>query len=401
MARFEAVAVCTPGLEDVCRGEIEALGIRVGNVGPGLIEYKATTRQLYASVVWLRTAARVVVRMATFRATDFEHLVARAEELDWGQWLGPGVAAEFRVTAHKSRLIHTAAIAERLERLVNAPLERPDQPRQAFVVRGDRDLFTISADASGEALHHRSWRTSQVAAPIRPTMAAALLLAAGWEGTEPLLDPFCGSGTIAIEGALLARKLPPDPGRLASEPGGRPGYALARWAGFESGTWASVAGAARAGALQGAPASIEAADREGSAVEAATANAERAGVGGDIEFAERVVSHLTGRTDSGLVATNPPYGKRLATGDLVPLYRRFGIVLRERRPEWRLTLVTPDRRLARAADRRLVTTHRFGHGGLTVELFSRPGGAVPAPEALRTPEVPLPDSSPPPAPAVP
>ncbi len=393
MARFEAVAVCTPGLEAICRDEVEALGNRVGNVGPGLVEFKATTRQLYASVVWLRTASRVMVRMATFRATDFEHLVARAEEIDWAQWLGPGVAAEFRVTAHKSRLIHTAAIAERLERLVGAPLERPEQPRQAFVVRADRDLFTVSADASGEALHHRSWRTDHVAAPIRPTMAAAMLSAAGWDGTEPLLDPFCGSGTVAIEAALVARNLPPDPGRLGGEEGMMPGYALARWPGFESGTWASVAGSARAGAAPASPVTIEAADREGSAILAATANAERAGVAGDIMLETRVVSHLTGRSDAGLVATNPPYGKRLATGDLVPLYKRFGAVLRERRPDWRLTLVTPDRRLARAADRRLVPTHRFGHGGLTVELFSRPGGAIPDLEGPRRPTAAHPDAS--------
>lgn len=396
MARFEAVAVCTPGLEAICRAEVEALGIRVANVGPGLIEFKATARQLYASVVWLRTASRVLVRMATFRATDFEHLVARAEEIEWEQWLGSGVAAEFRVTAHKSKLIHTVAIAERLERLVNAPVERADQPRQAFVVRADRDLFTISADASGEALHHRTWRTDHVAAPLRSTMAAALLLAAGWDGTEPLLDPFCGSGTIAIEGALLARRLPPDPGRLGG-PGARPGYALAHWPGFESGTWASVAGSAKSGALDRAPASIESSDRETVAVEAAAANAERAGVAADIAITERVVSHLTGDTGAGLVATNPPYGKRLATGDLVPLYRRFGTVLRERRPDWRLTLITPDRRLARAADRRLVVTHRFGHGGLPVEVFSRPGGAPPVPEGPRTPDDHLPEPIDPPA----
>jgi putative N6-adenine-specific DNA methylase len=395
MARFEAVAVCTPGLEDVCRDELGRLGVRVTNTGPGLIEFKASSRQLYASVVWLRTATRVLVRIATFRATDFEHLVARAEEIEWGSWLSPGVAAEFRVTAHKSRLIHTVAIAERLQRLVDAPVTSPDQPRQAFVVRADRDLFTVSADASGQALHHRTWRADQVAAPIRPTMAAALLLAAGWDGSEPLLDPFCGSGTIAIEAALIARNQPADPGRLT---GSYPDYALARWPGFELGTWASVAGEAKATARAGTPISIEASDRESSAVSAARANAERAGVGDELELTQRVVSHLPGRTGTGLVATNPPYGRRLSTGNLVPLYRRFGTILRERRPDWRLTLVTPDRRLARAADRRLVPTHRFGHGGLTVELFSRPGGAPVGPQVPRASGDPRPDANSAPAP---
>ncbi|MDA3041016.1 MAG: hypothetical protein O3C27_16100, partial [Actinomycetota bacterium] len=195
---------------------------------------------------------------------------------------------------------------------------------------------------------------------------------------------------------LLARRLPPDPGRLGG-PGERPGYALAHWPGFEAGTWASVAGSARSGALDRSPVRIELADRETASVEAAAANAERAGVADDILITERVVSHLTGDTGAGLVATNPPYGKRLATGDLVPLYRRFGTVLRERRPDWRLTLITPDRRLARAADRRLVVTHRFGHGGLPVEVFSRPGGAPPAPLAPRTPDDLLSEPSAPPA----
>lgn len=370
--RHDAAAICTPGLETICEAELVALGIKPKRGVSGVIEFKANNRQLYAANLWLRTASRVLIRLATFRATDFAHLQERASEIDWTEWIPDDHAPEFRVTASKSKLYHTAAVAQRLHQVVGPP--SIGEPTQPFVVRIDRDLVTVSVDSGGVPLNHRGWRTELGVAPLRPTMAAAVLLAQGWDGSTPLIDPFCGSGTIAIEAALIARNLPP---------GGERRFAFQQWKGFESGAWASVNGGAKA-AAKDATITIEASDRDVGAVEATKHNAERAGVAELIDVQKRVVSDLPPATGAGLVATNPPYGKRVGDGDLRPLYQRFGMVLREHRPEWDLVIVAADHRLARSIDRDLRPLKGFGHGGLKVQILSRPGGTPAPPPAPTT-----------------
>ena len=371
--RHQAAAICTPGLESILEAEMTALGLKPKPGNRGVVEFRANNRQLYAANLWLRTASRVLVRIGSFKATDFDHLQRRADEIDWASWIADGHAPEFRVTSSKSALYHTSAIAQRLHQVVGPP--SIGEPTQPFVIRFDRDIATVSVDSGGVPLSHRAWRTELGVAPLRPTMAAAMLLASGWDGTTSLLDPFCGCGTIAIEAALLARKLPP---------GGARTFAFQTWPDFEPGAWASVNGAAKGTDLADGV-TIEAFDRDASAITAAEANAKRAAVASDVTVEKRLVSHLTGDERPGLIITNPPYGKRVGDGDLMPLYKRFGAVASERRPEYGLTVVVTDRKLGKALDGRLKPITRFGHGGLKVSVLNRPGGtpssAGPDPQA--------------------
>lgn len=387
--RLDAAAICTPGLESFLEDELSALGIKPKRGAHGVVPFRATTRQLYVANVWLRTASRVLVRLETFRATDFAHLQLRASEIDWAPWIGDDVAPEFRVTSQKSKLYHTEGIAQRLHKIVG-PATRGG-PVQPFVVRFEKDLCTISVDTGGTPLNHRGWRSDIGIAPIRPTMAAAMLMSAGYDGSAPLADPFCGSGTIAIEAALMARSMPP---------GGERRFAFQTWPSFESGTWASVRGEIKSKSQPELPVVVEATDRDSLAVEITEKNAKRAGVGDAVRVEKRVVSHLEGRTGPGWIVTNPPYGKRVGDGELSPLYKRFGAVLRERRPQYSLTMVANDRSLAKAADGRLQPAKGFGagklaeakseaqtadgkaaapqrtsisHGGLKVQVLTRPG----------------------------
>ena len=361
--RYQAAAVCTPGLEAVCKAELSALGIRPRSGGPGLLTFDANRRQLYAANVWLRTAARVTVRLATFRATDFIHLQEHAAKVDWDRWIPPGLAPRFRVSSTDSKLYHTKAVAQRLHQ-VSRPPSIGDQ-EQTFIVRIDRNNVTISVDSSGEALHKRPWRTNLGDAPLRPTMAAALLSVAGWDPSQALVDPFCGAGTIGIEAALLAAGMPP---------GGERVFAFHEWQDFDPGSWASVVGGIGSRmdeAETGPTVPIVLADRDPAMVAAAEANAEAAGVADRVQIETRVVAHLRGRTDRGWVVTNPPYGRRLPGGEPTALYRRLGAVVRERLPGYGLALVTSGRDLARAADGRLSGTTRFRHGGLAVKIYRR------------------------------
>ncbi|MGH1493407.1 MAG: THUMP domain-containing class I SAM-dependent RNA methyltransferase [Acidimicrobiales bacterium] len=379
--RYRAAAICTPGLEAICSAELKQLGCRPKPGGPGIVEFDANARQLYSANVWLRTASRVTVRLNTFRATDFFHLQDHASRIDWSQWVGPGLAPRFRISSNDSKLYHTKAIAQRLHQVSLPP--SIGEPEQLFVVRIDRNNVTISADSSGQALHKRPWRTELGEAPLRTTMAAAMLMVTKWDPTSGLVDPFCGSGTIGIEAALLAAGMPP---------GGEREFAFQDWPDFDPGSWASVAGSVAssisAPTADGVPVTeanrlIRMSDRDPDMVAAATRNAERAGVLDWIGFETRVVAHLRARTGPGMLMTNPPYGKRLGRGELSGLYSRLGAVARERLPDYGLAVLTPDTKLAKSADDRLRSTARFRHGGLAVELFQR---APAGPDAVSDPD---------------
>jgi len=330
----------------------------------------------------LRTASRVLVRLGGFRAVGFEELRKYAARLPWERHLAPGQPIALRVTCHKSRLYHSGAVAERVAAAIGdrlgalPPVQKFDEesdapgdsaPPQIVLVRLLHDQATVSIDSSGALLHRRGYRLATAKAPLRETLAAGLLLAAGWnplaDPPPPLLDPFCGAGTIAIEAALLA---------LGIAPGRRREFAFMQWPGFDAALWAELLAAADAqqqaqaaqvaGRLQ-----ILASDRDAGAVEMAQANAARAGVGHAIEFSCRPVSALDPPPGPGWLVTNPPYGVRVGAGhDLRNLYAQLGKVLRARCPGWQVALLGNDRQLLGQMGMAFDTSLGLVNGGIKV-----------------------------------
>ncbi|MEX2178358.1 MAG: class I SAM-dependent RNA methyltransferase [Gemmatimonadaceae bacterium] len=371
--RLDCFAIAAPGLEPLVARELTALG-ETPRIEDGGVSWSGDARSMMRANLWLRTASRVLVRVARFRATEFYELEKRAKKIPWGEFVFPGHAVEFRVTARKSRLYHSDAIAERLSRSVGASAKRAklakaSAPRaggdagQLFVVRVVRDEFEISVDSSGDLLHQRGYRRAVAKAPLRETLAAALLLAAEWTGDAPtpLVDPMCGSGTIPIEGALIARRI---------APGIRRGFAFESWPGFQASVWTRVRADARANELASARGPILGSDRDAGAVESALANAERAGVTADVTFRSAPVSAIQPPgAASGLVATNPPYGVRVGSGsgtDLRNLYAQLGNVLRERFSGWRLAMYSPESRLTSQLALPVREAFRTSNGGIKV-----------------------------------
>ena len=356
-AREHCLAVCAPGLEDLCAGELEPLGIRIRRAFRGGVEFSASPRELYAANVWLRTATRIVVRVAQFEASgfaDFEHHVA---DVPWDRWVRPGCRPRVRASSTSSRLYHTGAIEERLAELAGTG----DGDGPLVVARVIHDRVTLSVDSSGEPLYRRGWRLATAKAPLRETLAAAMLLASGWDRKSPLLDPLCGSGTIAVEAALLAAGLPPGAGRS---------FAFQEWPGFQPGTWASVwAEAANATAEVGPVPAITASDRDAGAVRAAIANAGRAGVGDLVDFRTAPISAIGPAPEPGWLITNPPYGKRVGGDDLRDLYATIGRVVRDERPQWRVGMLAADAGLARHSGLRLEERLRTDNGGIPVRFL--------------------------------
>jgi putative N6-adenine-specific DNA methylase len=352
-------AITAPGLEPIVARELAALGEKP-TVEEGGVSWEGDATSMMRANLWLRAATRVIVRVARFRATAFHELERSAKRVPWERFVGAGQPVGFRVTTRKSKLYHSDAIAERLARAASSGSGSASESEQVqmFVVRVVRDAFEISADSSGVKLHMRGYRQAVGKAPLRETLAAALLLAADWDGSSPLLDPMCGSGTIPIEGALLARRI---------APGARRDFAFTRWPAFHAPAWTSLLDSARTQELPSAPHPIVASDRDAGAVESAIANATRAGVAGDIAFRQAPVSAARPSGAAGLIATNPPYGVRVgATGDVRNLYAQLGNTLREHFAGWMLALYAANPALASQLAIPLNTAFRSTNGGLKV-----------------------------------
>lgn len=359
--RHAAVVVCVPGLEGIVAAELDALGISSRPAGSGALAAWMTDRQLYLANVGLASATRVLVDAGQVTARSFAALEERVGDLDLSRWVAPGMPVRVRVTSHRSRLIHTGAIEERMRRVLDlGPVPPPGEEAALLVVRVDHDRASVRVDSSGAPLHERGWRGPSAKAPLRETLAAALLTASGWQPGRPLVDPFCGSGTVAIEAARRAAGIAPGADRR---------FTFESWPSFAPGTWASVrAGLDAARAEAPAPASVVARDRDAGAVEAARANAERAGVASLVDVAEGAVSALEAPSwsgEPGAIVTNPPWGGRLRGGDLRDLYARLGQVARARFPGWTLAVLTSDQALARAVG-----------GPGQVRLHTRSGGTA-------------------------
>ena len=384
--RLLLFAATSPGIEGVAADEIAALGAEAPQSTPGGVEFEGDFGDLCRANLALRSATRVLLRVASFRAATFDELRRRAARIPWERFVAPGEALRLRVTCHKSRLYHSGAVAERVaaaaaERLGFAPERAPggsddaDEPgaggprTQLVVVRLDHDRCTVSADSSGEPLHRRGYSEASGKAPLRETLAAALVLASGWDARTPLLDPFCGAGTIAIEAALLARRLAPGRARR---------FAFMHWSDFDAECFARAAAEADAlAAAAPSPPPILASDRDPGAIASARANASRAGVAGDIAFSQRTVSDVAPPPGPGVVVTNPPHGVRLSRGaDLRNLYAKLGQVLRARCPGWRVALLSPGPRLWNETGIALRPQLRVRHGGLPLALAT---GVVPGP----------------------
>ena len=354
-------AVCAPGLEPVLLSEVQALGIS-GRAESGgvLIEDDA---QLMRLNLWLRTSTRVLVRMGQIRATAFAELVRKAAALPWEGFVRRGARASFHVACHKSRLYHSGGVRQRLHAALQERVgfEVPlGEQGQLFVARFDHDVCTVSADSSGPLLHQRGWRGPQAKAPLRETLAAALLLAARYDGSEPLCDPLCGSGTIPIEAAFIAQRRAPGLSR---------DFAFQGWPEFGAAAFAKLREQARA-QEQPLRSHIEASDQDAGAVAAAKENAAQAGV--QIELAQRSLLQLPADSGAGLVACNPPYGVRVVQGTAL---RDLAEALR-RRPQWRAAIIVADGARPAGSWQRLARTQ---NGGIRVELITslspRPPGS--------------------------
>lgn len=353
---FELLATCAFGLEAVVARELADLGYDAKPVGTGRVLFTGDDRAIVDANLWLRSADRVLIRLATLAVgagdPGFDALFEGTKALPWERWIAPGAAFPVAGRAVRSAINSEPAlqrtvkraIVDRLRKAHGIPGVLPEHgPPVAIEVSLLNDVATLTIDASGVGLHKRGYREgTHGEAALKETLAAGLVLLSVWRPGRPLVDPFCGSGTIAIEAAMLGRNI---------APGLHRGFDAERWAAthgrgasgllIDPQIWAD----ARADAREAVVAErlrpvIHASDISDAALKLARQNARDAGVEADIHFVKRDFADLASSVDYGVIITNPPYGVRIGEEeDVERLYRLMPLVLRKL-PTWSFHILT-------------------------------------------------------------
>ena len=354
--RLELIATATFGLEAVVKREIEQLGYRILKTEDGKVTYMGDERAIVRSNLWLRSADRVLLKMAEFEAREFEELFQRTKALDWEQLVPLDGKFTVTGTSVKSRLhsvpaspkIVKKAIVEKLKEFYD--VETFPETGAQYTVKATilKDRVTLTIDTSGAGLHKRGYRQADVAAPIKETLAAALVQLSFWKAGRILVDPCCGSGTIPIEAAMIGRNIAPGLNRS---------FACEEWELIEKDIWREEKKAAFQAIDYNAELEIYGYDINGRAVRAAMENAQEAGVDDCIVFRRQDVAKLEPTGENGIIIVNPPYGERIGEeAQIKEIYKALGGFLKDY-PDWSLFMITTDKeaeeRVAgRKADRR-------------------------------------------------
>lgn len=347
------------GVEELLAGELRELGMEGVALESGGVRFTGDISACWRANLWLRTANRVLMPLAVFSCTTPQELYDGVRAITWTTWLTPEMTLAVDCNLRDSAMTHSGYVAlKSKDAIVDALRDR--YGRRPSVDTRDPDLrvnvhlvkncCTVSLDTSGAPLDRRGYRLSRTEAPLRETLAAALVELSGWDGNLPLADPMCGSGTILIEAALKAARLAP--GLL------RPGFGFQRWPGFDPGLWDRLVSEARETARPSIGVPVTGFDRLPKALEVARQNAARAGVGGLVTLTRGEFRDFTPPQGPGVLLFNPPYGQRLSEEEeLKPLYKQIGDVMKQRCTGYTAYLFTGSPELAKSVG--LKASRRF------------------------------------------
>ena len=334
MKRILYLATAAKGTEDLLVEELEELGAEDVEPERGLVRFRGDLELGWKANLWLRTAMRVLKPVADFPAPSPEALYEGMRGVRWSEHITPQTTIAVEASVKDSAITHSHfaalkakdAIVDLLRDELGArPSVDTDDPAVPVVLRIDRDHAWVSLNLSGEALFKRGYRVRTTGAPLKETLAAALILSTTWGGRRPFVDPMCGSGTIAIEAALIAARRAP--GRWRN-------FAFQRWPSWGQAQlkrWKEILQEADEEALDRSPGPIVASDASGEAIEAAQGNAQAAKVFDSIRFTRRDVRSTPPTNPPGIIVTNPPYGERIGGRgeELASLYQGMGARFRE------------------------------------------------------------------------
>ncbi|WP_429188963.1 THUMP domain-containing class I SAM-dependent RNA methyltransferase [Fusobacterium sp. PH5-44] len=360
------IASTTMGLEAIVRDECISLGFDNVRAFDGRVEFDGTMMDIPIGNINLRCADRLYVKMGEFNATTFEELFQNIKRINWEKIID--VDGEFPiswVSSVKSKLysksdiqrITKKAIVEKLKEKYSQTYFSEKGAKYAIKIQAIKDNFIVMIDTSGEALHKRGYRMNTNEAPLKETLAAALVKLSRWNGgSMPLLDPMCGSGTIAIEGAMIARNI---------APGANRNFASEKWDSIADEYWINARDIAYSKEDNNKEVIIYASDIDEEAVKLALLNAKKAGVDSDITFQHKSILEIEIKEEYGHMITNPPYGERLLDIEKSEkLYGLLGDICRMRLKKWSYYIITPDEKFEKCFEKKSTKNRKLYNGGM-------------------------------------
>ncbi|MDJ0703165.1 MAG: THUMP domain-containing protein [Leptolyngbyaceae cyanobacterium MO_188.B28] len=369
--RYQYFATVARGLEAIAARELEALGAQFVQPKAAGVYFEGNRALLYRANLWTRIPFRILLKIAEFPCHDAKELYRRIQRLDWSQYLKPHNTLAVDATGGNRALNHTHFTALQVKNAI------VDQQRRQFGRRSSVDIHhpdvrinlhiesdhaTLSLDSSGESLHRRGYRPAVGRAPLKETLAAALIEMTEWDSHSPLLDPLCGSGSLLLEACLKALNIAP--GLFRSR------FGFESWPDFDANLWRSLREEARASRKQIEIGPIMGSDRDPDVIHHARTNAQQCGVAGQVQFRQQDIAELEAPCDTGVIICNPPYGERLGKGEnLGDFYRLLGRVLKNRFKGWTAFVLSGNKELSQNIG--LKSAHRVTvyNGGLKCQLL--------------------------------
>lgn len=364
-------ATCARGLEQVLSQELIAIGAAEVEPGRGGASFSGEVDMLYRANLWLRTAVRVLQPVLQAHVETPDELYDAVRTVNWEQYLTPEHTLAVDCNVRDSGITHSQYAARRVkdaicDQFVDKCGRRPsvdvERPMLGFNLHIYRNEAVLSFDSSWDSLHKRGYRPALNRAPLNEALAAGLIMATGWDGTVPLIDPLCGSGSIPIEAAWIALRRPPGLTRKH--------FGFMGWMSYDIDLFAAIRDEARANMLKQLPAPIFGSDIRPDAIEFATNNAKAAGIGHMLRFERRDVRDVKPPETPGVMLCNPPYGERIGEErELRPLYRTIGHVIAERFTGWKCHVFTSDSAPWREIGMRAKEVRPFWNGKISCRLM--------------------------------
>lgn len=362
------IATTPMGLESVAAREVKDLGYDV-QVDNGKVIFKAPVSAIPRVNLWLRSADRVKVEVGQFKAATFDDLFESTKALPWEQFITEEGKFPVSGKSHKSTLysvpdcqaIVKKAIAERLKLKYGVAFQMPEtQGLYKIEVAIHKDIATLTIDTSGDGLHKRGYRVGQGEAPLKETLAAALVMLTNWKPDYPLIDPFCGSGTILIEAALMGQNI---------APGFNRSFASEEWALIKQKMWDEAFEEAEDLATYDQTLDITGSDVDHNVIQIASNNAKEAGLGDLVNWKQMQVSDLAIRKEGGYIIGNPPYGERL--GDIPkvrPIYQALGTIIKEN-PSWSIYILTAFKEFEKQVGKQPTKKRKLFNGFIRADYY--------------------------------
>lgn len=368
MGTYQIIATAAMGLEALVAKEVRALGYEC-QVENGKVTYTGDESAIARSNLWLRTADRIKLKVGEFKAFTFDELFERTKALPWEEFLPED--AEFPVIGKsvKSKLFSVSDCQAIVKKAIVERMKQHYKQNSWFAENGPlyrievallKDLATITIDTSGQGLHKRGYRTAQGEAPLKETLAAALIMLTNWHPDRPFYDPFCGSGTIPIEAALIGQNI---------APGFNRDFVSEEWKWLSSRVWEEARIEAEDLAKYDQPLDITGSDIDHRMVKIAQENAFEAGFGDLVHFKQMQVKDFTATKEYGVIVGNPPYGERIGEKTAVEaMYRDMGQVF-SRFDTWSIYILTSNEQFEQLYGKPATKKRKLYNGSIRTDLY--------------------------------